>query len=115
MSAVLVLVDKRLRLAGCLLAASDWPAREQAQKAYRPHRLAESARRALAPQSEHPAVAAVRGLDPDRLYRYALTGDWPAGLAALVDEFAATPDVAQFYADSDSEWQAARADLESVL
>jgi len=115
MSAVLVQVDKQLRLAGCLLAATDWPAREQAQKAYRPHRLADSARRLFSTQREHAAVAAVSGFEPEQLFRLALTGDWPSGLAEQVDDFAATPEVKQFCADSDSEWQAARADLETVL
>ncbi len=115
MSTVLVLVDKRLRLMGCLLAASDWPEREQAQKAHRPHRLAETARRVLAPLSAHAAVQAAQALDPEQLFRHALGGDWPDGLAECVQAFAATAEVEQFCAESADEWQAARADLESVL
>ena len=115
MSAVLVLVDKRLRLMGCLLAAGDWPEREQAQKAYRPHRLAETARRVLAPRREHAAAQAARALDPQQLFGHALGGDWPEGLAERVDDFAATAEVEQFCAETDADWQAARADLESVL
>src|SRR5262245_38633732 len=105
MSSVLVTVDKRLQLVGCLLAASDWPAREQAQKAYRPHRLAETARRVLAAQREHAAAQAAGALDPELLFRYALTGDWPEGLAQVVGDFAATAEVEQFCAEGDADWQ----------
>ena len=115
MSALLVQVDKRLRLAGCLLAAGDWPEREQAQKAYRPHRLAETARRVLTPQRAHAAVQAAGELDPQTLFRHALAADWPADLAERVEDFAATAEVSQFIGDSDAEWQAACADLAGVL
>ena len=115
MNPVVVRVDERLRLAGCLLAASDWPEREQNQKAYRPHRLAEGARRALAAQRAHPAAEATSGLDLARLFAYALADDWPEGLAGAVADFAACADVAQFCADSAAEWQAAQADLETAL
>jgi|SRR5579859_3145920 len=114
MSPVLVRVDERLRLAGCLLAASDWPEREQSLKAYRPHRLAEHARRALAGQRAHPAVAAASRLEPAQLFAHALAGDWPAEMAGTA-EFAASEAVAQFCVESEAEWQAARADLETVL
>src|SRR3989442_15910675 len=63
MTRVLVRVDQRLRLAGCLLAAGDWPEREQSGKPYRPHRLGEGARRALAAQRTHAGGAATRGLE----------------------------------------------------
>jgi hypothetical protein len=113
MSPVLVRVDERLRLAGCLLAAGDWPEREQGLKPYRPHRLAETARRALAGQHAHPAVAAAGGLEPAQLFTCALAGDWPVGGAAA--DFGARVEVDQFWVESAAEWQAARADLESVL
>ncbi len=115
MTAVEVRVDERLRLAGCLLAAGDWPEREQRLKSYRPHRLAESARRALAALQTHPAVAGAQGLDPTQLFGHALTDDWPAPMAPDVADFAARADVAAFQAETEAEWQAARSDLELVL
>jgi hypothetical protein len=112
---VQVRLDERLRLAGCLLAAGDWPDREHSLKPYRPHRLAESARRALAPQRAHPAVDAARGLEPARLFAHALADDWPEPLGVQVANFAANAEVASFCAQSEAEWQAARADLAAVL
>jgi hypothetical protein len=114
-SLVTVRLDDRLRLAGALLAAGDWPEHEQSQKPYRPHRLAEAARRALAAQHDHPAVAAAQNLEPARLLRHALAGDWPEPLAEQVSDFAAGADVAEFFAASETEWQAACADLTTVL
>lgn len=115
MSAVVVRLDEGLRLAGGLLAAGEWPEREQRQKPYRPHRLAEAARRALAGQQAHPAVAAAQSLEPAELMAHALAGDWPAPLAGQVADFAAGPEVTQFFADCEPEWRAACADLEAVL
>jgi hypothetical protein len=115
MSPVLVAVDARLQLAGCLLAVTDWPEREQTQKAYRPHRVAETARRALADQRGHAAAVAARGLDPQWLFSHALAADWPEAMAPLMADFAAIAAVAQFCAESAGDWQAARADLENVL
>jgi hypothetical protein len=115
MTAVEVRVDERLRLAGCLLAAGDWPEREQRLKPYRPHRLAESARRALAAHQAHPAVAAAQALDPTQLFSHALADDWPAFMTRDVADFAARTDVVAFQAETQAEWQAARSDLDSVL
>jgi len=114
MSLVRVRLDERLRLAGCLLAAGDWPEREQGVKAYRPHRLAEVARTAFAALRTHPAVVAAGQLEPAQLFMRALAGDWPAQMAETPD-FAARVEVEQFCAESAAEWQAARADLEMVL
>ena len=115
MSPVRVRLDERLRLAGCLLAAGDWPEREQRLKAYQPHRLAEGARRALAAQRGHPAVMAASGLAPAQCLAHALAGDWPTGMAAAVEDFAARAEVEKFCTESAAEWQAACADLETVL
>ena len=115
MTGVLVRVDERLRLAGCLLAAGDWPEREQSLKPYRPHRLAEAARRALAAQRTHAAVEATRDLEPARLLAHALADDWPEPMRLPVADFAADTDVARFCVESEADWQAARTDLESVL
>jgi hypothetical protein len=115
MTLVLVRVDERLRLAGCLLAAGDWPEREQRVKPYRPHRLAEAARRALAAQRTHAAVEATQDLEPARLLALALADDWPEGIRPLVADFAANADVVRFCLENEADWQAARTDLESVL
>jgi hypothetical protein len=122
MNRVAVRVDDRLRLVGCLLAAADWPEREQACKPYQPHRVADGARRYLAPQRNHPAVQAVQALvalgqdgDPARLFAHALAGDWPGALARQAADFATRAGLERFYADTQAEWQSAAAQLERVL
>ncbi len=59
-TSIQVRLDERLQLAGALLAASDWPEREQTVKAYKAHRVAEAAHKVFAAHSAHPAVPAVR-------------------------------------------------------
>ncbi|MGH2521880.1 MAG: hypothetical protein ACRDH2_05185, partial [Anaerolineales bacterium] len=61
-SPILVRVDDRLRLAGAFLAAGEWPDREQAAKPYKPHRVAEQARKYFGAHSAHPAVRVVNAL-----------------------------------------------------
>ncbi len=117
---VTVRIDERLRLAGALLAASDWPEYEQTIKAYKAHRVADAAHRALAAHGAHPAVAAARALAGAgeglaRLYGYALNGDWPDGLAASVADFAAAANVAGFLAEHAADWEQAEADARAVL
>ena len=51
-----VCLNDGLRLAGALLAAGNWPEVEQKQKPYKPHHVAESARRYFAPWREMRAV-----------------------------------------------------------
>jgi hypothetical protein len=122
MMRVAVRVDDRLRLAGCLLAAGDWPEREQANKPYQPHRVAVGARRYLASQREHPAVQAVLALvatgqagDASSLLSHAVAGDWPGGLARQVADFAAQADLEHFYIATQADWQSAEAEFERVL
>lgn len=118
--ALTVRLDDRLRVAGALLAASDWPAYEQTVKAYKAHRVADAAHRALSAHGAHPAVQAARQLAGDgaglaRLYGHALNGDWPDGLAAPVADFAAAANVAGFLAEHAADWTQAEADARAVL
>lgn len=117
---ITVRLDDRLRLAGALLAASDWPEHEQAVKAYKAHRVADAAHKALSAHHAHPAVQTVRALAGhgeglDRLYAHALNGDWPDGLAVPVADFAAVADLAGFYAGHAADWAQAEAEARAVL
>lgn len=117
---ITVRLDDRLRLAGALLAAGDWPEYEQAVKAYKAHRVADAAHKTLSAHQAHPAVQAVRALvgrgeGLDRLYAHALNGDWPDGLAAQVADFAAVADLAGFYAGHAADWAQAEAEARAVL
>lgn len=117
---LLVRTDDRLRLAGCLLAASDWPEHEQRVRAYKAYRVAEAAHKFFAPQREHPAVLAARqcvgaGEGLPLLFAQALNADWPADLAAAVRDFAEAANVANFYAEHAADFAQAEADARAVL
>jgi hypothetical protein len=113
-----VRVDDRLRLAGSLLAAGAWPEQEQTVRPYKPHRVAEGARRLLAEWCEHPAVVAAGALagqpgqgDGAPLFAAALAEAWPAGL----DEFTAGAQPAEYWSLTQAHWQAAKEELGKVL
>ena len=113
-----VRVTDDLRLAGALLAAGDWPEQEQAAKAYKPHRVAEEARRYFAPHRSHPAVLAaggVAGTGPHSLYAAAVTGNWPAGLTEHLDHFRSAAQPEALWATTQPVWDLAEADLRAVL
>ncbi|MDW8326096.1 MAG: hypothetical protein RMK99_05985 [Anaerolineales bacterium] len=117
---LLVRTDDRLRLAGCLLAASDWPEHEQNVKAYKAHRVAEAARKMFRPLREHPAVMASRRLVGDgeglpALFAHALADDWPGDLAAAVHDFAEAAKLADFYAEHAADFEQAETDARNVL
>ncbi|MBL8055120.1 MAG: hypothetical protein JNK29_00410 [Anaerolineales bacterium] len=117
---IAVRLDDRLQLAGALLAASDWPAHEQTVKAYKAHRVAEAAHKALAAHGAHPAVLAARalagaGAGLERLYTHALTGDWPGDLGAQAADFAAAANLAGFLAEYAADFAQAEADARAVL
>ncbi len=112
--------DDRLRLLGAALAASDWPAFEQSQKAYKAHRVADAAHRALSAQAAHPAVQAIRqqagqGEGLAALARQAWLEAWPGELAAQLADFAAGARLADFYADHAADFAQAEADAREVL
>lgn len=118
MSAALVVnVTDELRLAGALLAAGDWPAQEQAAKAYKPHRVAETARRYFAQHREHPAVLAANaaGAEPHQLYAAAADDSWPAGLAEHVAAFRAAAQPEVLWSTTQPAWSLAESDLAAVL
>lgn len=115
-------LDERLRLAGALLAAGAFPEQEQAIKAYKPHRVAERARRWFAPFGAHPAVQAVDAMlaatnvdTPRMLYAQALADRWPAALAAHRADFCAAAKVEAFWQETGSDWEAAERELGDVL
>jgi hypothetical protein len=121
MSATLeVRIDDGLRLAGALLAASDWPDYEQSLKAYKAHRTADAAHKFFAPQREHPAVQAIRqlagqGQGLNQIYAHALNGDWPADLGAQVEDFKAQSNLAAFLDETQADWAQAEGDAREVL
>lgn len=117
-ASILTRTDDRLRLAGALLAASDWPEHEQTVKAYMPHRAAEAAHKAFTAHAAHPAVQAARALageSVERLYAHALNGAWPGDLGAQAEAFRAAANVSGFLADYAADFEQAEADAREVL
>lgn len=120
MSVVRVGRDEGVRLAALLLAAGGWPEAEQARKAYKPHRVAEGARRAFGAWRDHPAVQAAEAvaLGPGgvaQLFALAAAGEWGAAAGGARDDFVqqAAPDA--YWAATAAEWQAAEDELGAVL
>jgi len=117
-STIEVRIDDRLRLAGALLAASDWPAYEQTVKAYKPHRAADYAHKQLAAHSGHPAAQGARALVGNgegltTLYTHALTDTWPASIP--VADFKTAANLDAFWAETAADWQAAETEAREVI
>lgn len=112
-----VRITDDLRLAGALLAAGEWPEREQAARPYQPHRAAEAARRHFAPYRSHPAVQAANDMGGGvrRLYAAAAAGAWPAGLAVHLPDFVAAAQPDDLWAVTRPAWSQAEADLCAVV
>ncbi len=127
-----VTLNDPLRLTGALLAAGDWPEQEQKLKPYKPHRVAEAARKYFAPQAAHPAVQQAQALAGQAqalagqaqagqgeglvaLFQAAMTWQWPAPLPAEVASFVAAAQPEAFWAETDADWQAALHEMQTVL
>lgn len=113
-------LDDKLRAAGALLAAGEWPEVEQKLKPYKPHRVAESARRHFAAWRSHAAVQSAQsqvgqGAGVDSFFGQALNGDWPDDRRAELADFVAAAQLLNFWAETDGEWQAAVKELQAVL
>ena len=103
--------DLRVLRAGALLAAGAWPAREQRERAYQPHRVALAAQRAFAVQAtgaEVVAADAAASVDLQTYWHDALTGEPPElpGLADFIDQHradlsGAETDLAEVLAERD--------------
>ena len=115
-----VCLEDRLRLAGALLAAGEWPEVEQRLKPYKPHRVAESARKYFSPARAHPAVLAAQALAGQgdglgRLCTHLLEGDGPESLAAELTGFVTATEPDKFWAETEADWQAAMTEAREVL
>lgn len=112
-----VRLDDRLRVAGALLAASEWPEREQSVKAYKAHRVADGAHKYFSPHHDHPAVRGAltlvgAGEGLSQLFGHALNASWPASIP--VEDFSAAAHPENFWAETQADWQEAEADAREV-
>lgn len=131
--AVTVVMDDRARLVSAVLAAGEWPEREQAQLTHAVHPHAKQTRHFLAGFADHPAVtganqALAAGVSLDDLFSAALRCTWPdfaplEPLPAAVDDawvrsladFVQATAVVTLWAEHDTAWQEALADLRAIF
>lgn len=82
MASLSITIDERLRLVTAVLAASSWPAEEQAQLTHAVHPQAKQVRHFVQPFASHPAVnganeALLNGVPLTDLFSAALGCTWP--------------------------------------
>ncbi len=82
MSTLTITIDERLRLVTAVLAASSWPAEEQAQLTHAVHPQAKQVRHFVQPFASHPAVsganeALLNGVPLTDLFSAARRCTWP--------------------------------------
>lgn len=120
MDTIEVRIDESLRLAGALLAASEWPDMEQRAKPYKPHRVAEAARKYFAPQRTHPAVRGARilvgqGEGLSSFFGHVFNADAESELSVHIADFKSKADPEPFWADTHGDWQEAESQARQVL
>src|SRR5213079_1252529 len=120
MDTIEVRIDDTLRLAGALLAAGEWPDLEQKAKPYKPHRVAEGARKFFAPQRNHPAVRVAQALvgtgeGLNAFFEHALNADWSGDLGAHLTDFKSKTQPEIFWTETQADWQEAESQARQVL
>ncbi len=132
MSELKVVIDERARLVTAVLAASDWPEREQAQATHAVHPHSKQVRQFVASFSEHPAVAGLNkglagGTAVADFFTAALRCNWPdfapteslpgnlADWTTHLPDFAAQSQLADFWAAHTQPWNEARVGLDDIF
>ncbi|MCB8980874.1 MAG: hypothetical protein H6657_25980 [Ardenticatenaceae bacterium] len=135
MSTLNITIDERLRLVTAVLAASNWPAEEQARLTHAVHPQAKQVRQFVQPFVSHPAVsganeALLNGVDLADLFSAALRCTWPDFAPtselpnvlkikdwahALADFARETSIVTLFWAQHTAVWQEAQAALAQIF
>ncbi|MBI3240924.1 MAG: hypothetical protein HYZ49_01355 [Chloroflexi bacterium] len=116
MSSLTVLTDSRSRTLSAVLAATDWPEREQRPLPRGVHPQAAALRKHVADFKSHPAVAYVQAAlnaDPDPRLLFARAVNDEAELAAHLNSFAAEAGLEAYWAASDSAWAEAVAEVQA--
>jgi len=120
MDTIEVRIDESLRLAGALLAASEWPDLEQKAKPYKPHRVAEAARKYFAPQRAHPAVRGARilvgqGEGLRSFFGHVFNAEEASEFSAHIADFKSKADPEPFWIETQSDWHEAESQARQVL
>lgn len=134
MSDITVTIDNRARLVTTVLAAGEWPQKEQAQLPHAVHPHAKQTRQFLSEFGDHAAVVAANkalasGVDVDDLFAAALRATWPGFEPveplpptlqdkewgpALADFYKKTA-IAGFWAGHEEAWQEGKNDLTAIF
>lgn len=127
-----ILVDDRVRLLSAALAATRWPADEQAVHRHRPHAHARQTAERMQPYADHPAVRALQsyldqGVALHDLYGYALSLSWPHlepslpyplefdGWNVALADLMLSADLPAWWRESEEPWHAACAQAEAAI
>ena len=114
-SRVDVVIDDRLRLVTAVLAAGDWPEREQAQLTHAVHPHAKQTRQFVAPFAEHAAAVWLnqvieRGEPLDEVFTAVSQGVQQEAF----DDFQEDSRLTNFWQEHAAVWNEAQADLEDT-
>lgn len=127
-----VTIDNRARLISAVLAATDWPDREQARKRHRAHAHARNTIRRVETKSRHPAVNTLQllldgGTPLEAIFGYVLSLSWP-GLEVStrlpwvpehwptqLRDFLAVNELEAWWAEEHDTWQLAQEQTQKVV
>lgn len=135
MASLTITIDERLRLVTAVLAASNWPAEEQARLTHAVHPQAKQVRHFVQPFASHPAVkganeALLNGVALADLFSAALRSTWPdfvptaelphvlkikEWVQTLADFARETAIVARFWEPQTAVWQEAQVALQKIF
>lgn len=135
MASLFITIDERLRLVTAVLAASSWPAEEQAQLTHAVHPQAKQVRHFVQPFASHPAVsganeALLNGVPLTDLFSAARRCTWPDFTPTLalpnvlkindwvqsLADFARESSIESlFWAPQTAVWQEAQAALQTIF
>jgi hypothetical protein len=133
-SMITIHIDDRIRLAMAVLAASDWPEREQAIETHAVHQHSKQTRQFVSSYRGHAAATGLNqllnsGVHLEDLFSAVLCCSWPdfepvepipdalgssSWLSDLPDFYGSTA-IADFWDDHAGSWEEARSDLMAIL
>lgn len=115
-SRVEIVIDDRLRLVTAVLAAGDWPGREQAQLTHAVHPHAKQTRQFVADFAHHPAVVWTNQvIESGESLDDVFTAVSQSVQQEAFDEFLSETGLETFWQEHAADWQAAQNDLTAIF
>lgn len=129
---ITITIDNRVRLISAVLAATDWPDREQDRKRHRAHVHARYTGKCVEEFVDHPAVQTLQslldyGTPLDAIYAFALSLSWPelqplarsnripVQWADELRDFLVSSDLEAVWEESEDAWTLAHDEIGKVL